>query len=178
MQTGPQEAGAAGAPLEMREGNAKDPNPLTHCIRVYQPLHHDSEVAVDPGMNTQEFVRTLLKQDSAAQDKQRGSLGSLRTGISPSSLLHASIDSPPTSPNNRDLEYFWAKGETHVRMLNDSRLEEDSDKEEANIRSKEHLRCETPVSHEDNATKSLLHDDPEVEAIMKKYLSDPVKGTY
>ena len=85
MQAGPQEAGAA--PLEMLEGNAKDPNPLTHCISVYQPLRHDSEVALDPGMNTQEFVRTLLKQDSAAQDKQRESLGSLRTGISPSSLL-------------------------------------------------------------------------------------------
>ena len=174
MQAGPQEAGAA--PLEMLEGNAKDPNPLTHGISVYQPLRHDSEVAVDPGMDTQEFVRTLLKQDSAAQDKQRESLGSLRTGISPSSLLHASIDSPPTSPNDRGLEYFGAKGETHLRMLNHSnRLEEDSDNEEANIESNEHLRCE--VSHEDNATTSLLHDDPEVEAIMKKYLSDPVKGT-
>jgi len=171
MQAGPQEAGAVGAPLEMFEGNAKDPNPLTHGISAYPPLRHDSEVAVDPGMNTQELVRTLLKQDSAAQDKQRESLGSLRTGISPSSLLHASIDSPPASPNNRDLAYFGAKGETHLRMLNHStRLGEDS--EEANIQSNEHLQCE--VSHEDNATKSLLHDDPEVEAIMKKYLSDPV----
>jgi hypothetical protein len=60
MQAGPQEAGAVGAPLEMFEGNAKDPNPLTHGISAYLPLRHDSEVAVDPGMNTKELVRTLL----------------------------------------------------------------------------------------------------------------------